>query len=103
MGDVYSGVLSNHLSRVIAEGKNEPASCSSCALKNRCKFNCCCMNKQQTGMISQVSPFTCAHEQMLIKYADLAANELFSKKDETFLKRQYRMRLEKMNPEFFLA
>ncbi len=54
-------------------------------------------------MISQVSPFTCAHEQMLIKYADLAANELFSKKDETFLKRQYRMRLEKMNPEFFLA
>lgn len=103
MGDVYSGVLSDKLSHVIAEGKNEPASCSCCALKNRCKFNCCCMNKHQTGVISQVSPFTCAHEQLLIKYADIAANELFRRKDGTFLKRQYRMRLEKMNPEFFLA
>jgi uncharacterized protein len=93
MGDVFSGISPEQKSFVIQQGKKEPTTCSGCALRNRCKYNCCCQNKHMTGQIDQVSPFTCNHEKLLIRYADEAANELFERKDATFLKKQYESRL----------
>ena len=93
MGDVFSGISDSRKIYVVQQGKKEPTICSSCALRTRCKYNCCCQNKQMTGEIDQVSAFTCNHEQLLIRYADEAANELFARKDPTFLKKQYENRL----------
>ena len=93
MGDVFSGISGKKKEYVITQGKKEPVSCGTCAVRTRCKYNCCCRNKQMTGEIDQVSPFTCTHEQMLIRYADESANALFRQRDMTFIKRQYENRM----------
>ena len=93
MGDVFSGFSDKKKEYVITQGKREPVICTACAVRTRCKYNCCCRNKQMTGQIDQVSPFTCAHEQMLIRYADEAANALFRRRDMSFIKKQYENRL----------
>jgi len=93
MGDVFSGIIDNQRKFVIEQGKREPDICKSCALRTRCQYNCCCRNKHMTGQINQVSAFTCGHEQQLIRYADEAANALYKKQNETFIKKQYENRL----------
>jgi len=95
MGGVYSGITAAQKTFVIQQGEKEPSTCSDCALRKRCKYNCCCQNKHLTGKIDQVSPFTCNHEQLLIRYADEAANALFERMDATFIKKQYESRLQK--------
>jgi hypothetical protein len=93
MGDVYDGISDEQKAFVIRQGKKEPSTCSGCALRSRCKYNCCCQNKHMTGEIDQVSPFTCNHEKLLIRYADEAANELFERMDASFIKKQYENRI----------
>lgn len=93
MGDVFSGIIDNKKDYVIDQGKRETEICQTCALRSRCQYNCCCRNKHLTGQIDQVSPFTCSHEQLLIRYADEAANALYEKQDMTFIKKQYENRL----------
>jgi len=93
MGDVFSGIIDNKRDYVIEQGKREPDICQACALRGRCQYNCCCRNKHMTGQIDQVSPFTCSHEQLLIRYADEAANALYEKQNKTFIKKQYENRL----------
>lgn len=102
MGNVFTGFSADQKARVIELGKKEPSVCQSCALRKRCKYNCCCSNKHLTGEIDQVSPFTCCHEQMLIRYADEAAAVLFKHKDLNFIKRQYENRLRIQDPAFFV-
>ena len=93
MGDVFSGISNLQQRYVIEQGKKESDVCQSCVLQKRCQYNCCCRNKHLTGKIDQVSPFTCCHEQLLIRYADNAANTLFERKDMTFIRKQYENRL----------
>jgi len=93
MGDVFSGIQDIQKNYVVEQGKQEPSVCRACALRRRCKYNCCCRNKHLTGEIDQVSPFTCSHEQLLIRYADEAANVLFGIRDQTFIRKQYENRL----------
>ena len=93
MGDVFTGISDLQKEYVINQGRKESDVCNSCALRKRCQYNCCCRNKHLTGEIDKVSPFTCCHEQLLIRYADEAANALFEQKDRTFIKKQYECRL----------
>ena len=101
MGSVDEGIFHGSVPRAVLEERNEPDTCLLCTLKSRCKYNCRCQNKQMSGSPDRVSPFTCAHEKMLIKYADRAADRLFEEKNETFIRKQYTARLERDCPEFF--
>lgn len=90
MGDVFGGMIEESVKRVVEKGLREPEECQSCALKKRCKYNCCCQNKVMTGTIHQVSPLTCAFERAAIRNADRAANRLLELDDPHFLKKHYR-------------
>lgn len=90
MGDVFEGLNPSQVRFVIEEGKREAQACQQCALKNRCKYNCCCQNILLTGAIDKVSALTCSFERMTIEAADRAANLLYEKKDPQFINRHYK-------------
>lgn len=92
MGDVFGGMISENVKRVMEIGQREPEECQNCVLKKRCKYNCCCQNRVTTGFIEQVSPLTCAFEQARIRNADSAANRLLENGDPYFLKKYYHIK-----------
>ncbi len=89
MGDVFSEIVPEKVAEVMRLGAKEPEDCQSCALKLRCKYNCCCQNKISTGASDQISGLTCAFEKMAIRYADQAANKLAQTQDKQFVRRFY--------------
>jgi uncharacterized protein len=89
MGDVSDGLIEGNVQRVVEEGQREPEACQTCALKKRCKYNCCCQNLVTAGAIHQVSPQTCAFEQAAIRNADRAANRLIETGDTNFMNKFY--------------
>lgn len=89
MGDVFGGLIEESVRSVVEKGLQEPEECQTCALKKRCKYNCCCQNKVMTGTIHQVSPLTCAFERAAIRNSDRAANRLVEAGDPYFMKKHY--------------
>lgn len=89
MGNVFSGIAPEKVAEVMRLGAKEPEDCQSCALRLRCKYNCCCQNMISTGASDQISGLTCAFEKMAIRYADQAANELAKTQDSNFIRRFY--------------
>ncbi|MDD4097038.1 MAG: SPASM domain-containing protein [Clostridiaceae bacterium] len=100
MGDVFDGLIPENVARVAGDGGKEPVECQTCALRKRCKYNCCCMNRITTGSIDEISPLTCAFERLAIRYADRAANMLMAEGDPHFIKKHYTTILGK-DPMFF--
>lgn len=90
MGDVFDGIQKERLDFIKKIRKDSPKECADCGLKSRCRYNCCCLNKQCTGSIGSISPFQCSYEQMIISAADSAAERLYKQGNTLFLKKQYR-------------
>lgn len=89
MGNVYDGIDPRRLRRIKERREGEVRSCLECALRDRCRYNCACLNRQCTGNLHEVSPFQCLHEQMVIFSADKAANALYEKGSPIFGERWY--------------
>lgn len=89
MGDVFKGIIPERLDYIKSIRNDTPVECSDCGLKSRCRYNCCCLNKQCTGSIGSISPFQCNYEQLLIRCADKAAERLYSLGNTDFMKKQY--------------
>ncbi len=89
MGDVFSGVSMPALDSIRSRREAAPLICDECALKSRCKYNCACLNKQCTGRVDDISPFQCAHQQMLIFAADKAGSVLSEQGNTAFIKKYY--------------
>ncbi len=100
MGDVFSGLSAENVARIAEEGRAEPDECQTCALRKRCKYNCCCMNRVTTGHIDVISPLTCSFERLAIRYADRAANTLMEEENPHFIRKHYTTILGK-DPMFF--
>lgn len=100
MGDVFNGLIPENVERVAGEGTDEPPECQPCALRKRCKYNCCCMNRITTGQINEISPLTCAFERAAIRSADRAATILMAEENPLFMKKHYTTILGK-DPVFF--
>ena len=90
MGDVFNGIQADRLAFIRKIRTATPKECSDCGLKARCRYNCCCLNKQCTGTIGAISPFQCSYEQLIISCADRAAERLYKSGNSLFLKKQYR-------------
>ena len=63
--------------------------CKKCAVNDRCKHTCGCMNKLSTGNASELHPFTCETERIIIKCADEVANKLYNEENAMFMQKKY--------------
>jgi uncharacterized protein len=89
IGDVRTGVDEGRRQRLYLENTTEKDSCLPCAIRERCNHFCGCLNRQATGLLGQVSPVLCAHEQITLRIADRQAERLFRRKSPMFIQKQY--------------
>jgi len=76
------------LSLIARRGNHEP-DCAECALRERCMNWCGCINHATTGAIDRVSALVCFHEQLCIREADRAAEQLWEERNPLFLRKYY--------------
>ena len=86
MGDVWQGVDIGRL-RDFSSRKTSPTVCEDCAVNDRCRHACACLNYQQTGQLDCVSPAQCEMERLLIAEADRVGGALYALLGEGFLQR----------------
>ncbi len=89
IGHVDTGFTARR-EELIAENRKPRPACKGCAFQGRCGNYCGCMNWQTTGKLTEVSPFLCEHERMLIPIADEVGNRLWDEKNPSFLDKHYR-------------
>ena len=88
MGDVRSGI--DEAARVrIQAAQQTQAACGACALRERCRHSCGCLNKLTSGDPRVTGGEACAHERLLIAQADRVAETLYRGKNRLFLRRHY--------------
>jgi len=90
MGNVFNGIDINKQDKIFRQSIKPVESCEGCAIADRCRHNCACLNYQLTGNMNTVSPLQCAHERILIPVADAVAAKLFSEGDNKFLSKYYK-------------
>ena len=86
LGDAENGLDIKAINKIM-KISTEPEICKKCALKERCRNTCGCINFSQTGSINEISPFHCEHERMIIDLADSISEEFFENQPEKFQKR----------------
>jgi uncharacterized protein len=89
IGHVDSGVDEPARARLLARSRMPVSSCADCALEDRCRHHCPCLNLQMTGDMGVVSPVQCLHERLLIPLADDTAARLFAAGNKDFIRRFY--------------
>ena len=89
IGNVFSGI-DQEKSRIIDEkGGIPPAPCLECAIKTRCNYIYDSLSNGETGIISEISPVQCAHEQLITPIADKLAEKLFKERNAMFMHKHY--------------
>jgi uncharacterized protein len=89
LGDVFTGFAEEKRRAVSSCSESPKPECGGCALSDRCSSWCACVNWTSTGSIDKASPVVCAHDQMLMRIADDAANRLWKKRDPLFIHKHY--------------
>ncbi|HEY3322781.1 MAG TPA: radical SAM protein [Planctomycetota bacterium] len=89
IGDVATGMDETARRRLVCLNHSPRDGCEGCALDGRCFNWCGCVNWRGTGRINQVPAFVCEHERMLLPIADSIGDELFSERNELFLRKFY--------------
>ncbi len=85
MGDVIRGIdREKQLAFYHASLDPEP-DCEGCAIADRCRHHCACLNFSLTGHMHEVAPVQCEHERILIPIADDLAARLYDRKSARFL------------------
>ena len=85
MGHVSSG-LDLSKQQVIYKASLAPEpDCEGCAIADRCRHHCACLNFSLTGHMHRVAPVQCEHERILIPVADRLAEQLYEKRSARFL------------------
>lgn len=85
MGDVIRGIdREKQLAFYRASLDPEP-DCEGCAIADRCRHHCACLNFSLTGHMHEVAPVQCEHERILIPIADDLAARLYDRKSARFL------------------
>ncbi len=85
MGHVSTGI-DGAKQRAIYEASLAPEQdCAGCAIIDRCRHHCACLNFSLTGDMHTVAPVQCEHERILIPIADDLAARLYEKHSARFL------------------
>jgi len=85
MGDVFAGIDGEKQRAIYAASLSPEPDCAGCAIEDRCRHHCACLNFSLTGHMHRVAPVQCEHERMLIPTADALAARLYDKKSARFL------------------
>ena len=89
MGDVQTGIDTEKQRAIYLRSLSPEPACEGCAIADRCRHHCACLNFSLTGDMHTVAPVQCEHERILIPVADALAARLYAQKSERFL-RYYR-------------
>lgn len=84
IGDVFSGFDEKKRLEIFEQSVQPVESCVGCAVADRCRHACPCLNFQQTGSMNAVSPFTCTNQRMLIECADKMAKKIYETAPSVF-------------------
>lgn len=85
MGHVSTGVDKQKQQTIYAASLLPEPDCAGCAIADRCRHHCACLNFSLTGDMHAVAPVQCEHERILIPIADALAERLYEKGSERFL------------------
>lgn len=86
MGDVEHGVDKEKQRAIYRASLDPEPACRGCAIADRCRHHCACLNFSLTGHMHEVAPVQCEHERILIPIADDLAARLYERKSERFLR-----------------
>ena len=89
IGNVANGIDESRRDRLYHINEAERDTCASCSIRKRCNHHCACLNRQVTGSLTEVAPSLCAHERILLPIADSLGEDLYRRKNEMFLQKQY--------------
>ena len=86
MGDVNTGIDRAKQRAIYLASLDPELTCEGCAIADRCRHHCACLNYSLTGSMHEVAPVQCEHERILIPIADDLAAQLYARKSERFLR-----------------
>lgn len=85
IGDVFTGIRQEKQLAVYRASLTPEPDCEGCAISDRCRHHCACLNFSLTGNMHLVAPVQCEHERILIPVADELASRLYNQKSSRFL------------------
>ena len=85
MGHVSAGVDRAKQHAIYTASLAPEPDCEGCAILDRCRHHCACLNFSLTGDMHRVAPVQCEHERILIPAADALAARLYEKQSARFL------------------
>ena len=85
MGDVDTGIDKEKQRAIYLSSLDPEPDCAGCAIADRCRHHCACLNFSLTGHMHEVAPVQCEHERILIPVADALAARLYERKSARFL------------------
>ena len=85
MGHVSTGIDKEKQQAIYAASLPPEPDCAGCAILDRCRHHCACLNFSLTGDMHKVAPVQCEHERILIPVADALAARLYEKRSVRFL------------------
>lgn len=85
MGHVSTGVDKAKQRQIYAASLPPEPDCEGCAIEDRCRHHCACLNFSLTGDMHAVAPVQCEHERILIPVADELAARLYDRQSARFL------------------
>jgi uncharacterized protein len=94
IGHVTSGVDPARVAQLVQAVCQLPEECAGCAVASRCRNRCACANLAMTGDAACPSELLCFHEQLTVRLADEAAEQLFDERNEAFVRRHYGTRID---------
>ena len=89
MGDVWTGIDRKRQTEIYRASLAPEPDCAGCAIADRCRHHCACLNFSLTGRMHEVPPVQCEHERILIPVADALGARLYNRRSARFLL-QYR-------------
>lgn len=85
MGHVSTGIDRARQQAIYTASLAPEPDCAGCAILDRCRHHCACLNFSLTGDMHRVAPVQCEHERILIPIADALAERLYGKQSTRFL------------------
>ena len=85
MGDVIGGIDTEKQLAIYRSSLDPEPDCEGCAIADRCRHHCACLNFSLTGRMHEVAPVQCEHERILIPIADDLAARLYARGSARFL------------------
>jgi uncharacterized protein len=90
IGDVFSGINSEHQEKLCKKTAVPAEPCKGCALRTRCNYaydSLVCSDGENIS--ADVTPIQCAHEQLITPIADYVAETLCKKRSALFIHKHY--------------